>query len=179
MTKNRVESDYFEWMYEMLCGDKYPSETSYRKLLGYLHSVEFTYTIWKDENRAIDGENLRRQFAHQYEEVRDADRYITGPCSVLEMMIALAIRCESIMDDSEIGDRTAEWVWRMILNLGLGYMRDDRYDPDKVRDIVIRFLEREYEPDGRGGLFRIRDCEDDLRNVEIWVQLMWYLDCIT
>ena len=37
---------------------------------------------------------------------------------------------------------------------------------------------REYAPDGRGGLFTIRNCEEDLRKVEIWYQLCWYLDTI-
>ena len=102
---------------------------------------------------------------------------ITGPCSVLEMMIALAIRCEeTIMDNPLYGDRTAQWFWRMMSNLGLGLMTDDIYDRDLVKQKIDRFLNREYDPDGKGGLFYIRGCAEDLRNVEIWAQLCWYLD---
>jgi hypothetical protein len=105
---------------------------------------------------------------------------LDGPCSVLEMMIALAIRCEeTIMDDPDIGDRTRQWFWGMIINLGLGGMTDANFDPDFVDDSVLRFLNRDYEPDGRGGLFTIRNCHRDLRDVEIWYQLCWYLDSIT
>ena len=109
--------------------------------------------------------------------------YITDewdePCSVLEMMVALAIRCEeSIMDNPVYGDRTGQWFWNMIVSLGLGSMTDEMYDRDYVDNIVDRFLDRDYSPDGRGGLFTIRNCEYDLRDVEITHQLYWYLDTI-
>ena len=48
-----------------------------------------------------------------------------------------------------------------------------------VEDVIERFLDREYGPDGKGGLFTVRHCEYDLRDVEIWYQLCWYLDSIT
>ena len=96
------------------------------------------------------------------------------------MMVALAIRCEeTIMDDPQVGSRTGQWFWGMINNLGLGAMIDEKFDKNYVKEIVDRFLNRDYEPDGRGGLFTIRHCEDDLRNVEIWNQLCWYLDSIS
>jgi hypothetical protein len=105
---------------------------------------------------------------------------LNGPCSVLEMMIALAIRCEeNIMDDPNVGDRTGQWFWGMITNLGLGSMKDARFDIRYVDDVVAMFLDREYEPNGKGGLFTIRHCDCDLRDVEIWYQLCWYLDSIT
>jgi hypothetical protein len=105
---------------------------------------------------------------------------LDGPCTVLEMMIALANRCEeTIMDDPDIGDRTGQWFWGMITNMGLGSMSDDRYDRRYVEYVITRLLDREYEPDGTGGLFTVRDCDRDMRDVEIWYQLCWYLDSIT
>lgn len=82
------------------------------------------------------------------------------------------------MDDPDVGDRTGQWFWGMIKNLGLGSMTDARFDEEYVESVIERFLNREYEPDGRGGLFRIRNCTEDLRNVEIWYQMCWYLDTI-
>ena len=67
----------------------------------------------------------------------------------------------------------------MIVNLGLGSMTDNRYEAYVVDDILDRFLDREYEPDGKGGLFTIRGCKHDLRKVEIWYQTCWYLNTIT
>ena len=58
-------------------------------------------------------------------------------------------------------------------------MSDDRFDRLYVVDVVNRFLNREYEPNGKGGLFKVRNCDYDLRDIEIWIQLLWYLDSIT
>lgn len=83
------------------------------------------------------------------------------------------------MDDPSYGDRSLQWFWGMIVSLGLGSMTDDLYDDDYVTYVLDRFMDRKYEPNGKGGLFTIRDCDRDLRTVEIWYQLCWYLDSIT
>lgn len=179
-TKDRINDEYFEWMSDIVCGRRYSKEISYRKLLMFLHDTEFRYSIPKDRNRAEDGICLRYRFtlANDYDEFMIAE-YIVGPCSVLEMMVALAIRCEeNIMDDPNVGDRTSQWFWGMISNLGLGAMSDSRFDRDYVFEIVERFLDRDYSPNGKGGLFTVRHCDKDLRKVEIWYQLCWYLDSI-
>lgn len=179
-TKDRINDEYFEWMSDIVCGRRYSKEISYRKLLMFLHNTEFRYSIPKDRNRAEDGICLRYRFTldNDYDEFMIAE-YIVGPCSVLEMMVALAIRCEeSIMDDPNVGDRTSQWFWGMISNLGLGAMSDSRFDRDYVFEIVERFLDRDYSPNGKGGLFTVRHCDKDLRKVEIWYQLCWYLDSI-
>ena len=179
MVQNRIEKEYFEWLYDIVCENRYSEGYSYRELLSYLHDIEFTYIIPKDANRAEDGIELRYRFAYDTG-CACADGYIEGPCSVLEMILALAIRCEeSIMDDPRYGDRTGQWFWKMITNLGLGGMIDNRFDEYYVEDVVARFLNREFEPNGRGGLFTIKNCDYDLRYVEIWVLMLWYLDTIT
>ena len=94
------------------------------------------------------------------------------------MMLALSIQCEEIMDDTAYGDRTRQWFWGMVTNLGLGAMEDNHYDKKYVSRVLERFLDRDYEADGRGGLFRIKNCADDLRDIEIWVQMLWYLDSV-
>jgi hypothetical protein len=139
--------------------------------------------IPKDQNRAEGGIDLRYRFAisQGYEDDIEEILYILdGPCSILEMMVALAIRCEEdIMDDPCMGDRTAQWFWGMIVSLGLGPMMDHNFDVLLVDEVIHRFLNREYEPDGTGGLFTIRNCEEDLRDVEIWIQMCWYLNTIS
>lgn len=167
-----INNEYFDWMYNLVDGRQYSS------LLMELHNIEFRYIIPHDENRADDGISLRYRFALQ-SGFEDYIEHLDGPCSVLEMMIALAIRCEEdIMDDPRYGDRTRQWFWKMVVSLGLGSMTNDRFDRDYVRDRIDIFLNREYEPNGKGGLFTIKNCEYDLRDVEIWYQLSWYLDGI-
>jgi hypothetical protein len=96
------------------------------------------------------------------------------------MMVALAIYAEEhIMANPQIGNRTGQWFWNMVVSLGLGDQMDDRFDRRYVEDTLQRFLDRKYEPNGHGGLFMIRGCRRDLRKVEIFHQLCWYLDTIT
>ena len=83
------------------------------------------------------------------------------------------------MSDSSIGDRTAQWFWGMVTNLGLVSMTCERYDRSYIGYVLDRFLNREYEPDGRGGLFTVRHHTRDMRNIEIWYQLCDYVNTIT
>lgn len=171
-----IKNEYFEWLYEYVCGNRAHDDVSYKNLFTLLHQIEFTFSISKDVNRARDGVDLRYRFA-----MTKNDEYITevldGPCSVLEMMVALSIRCEeTIMYNTLYGDRTCQWFWSMMKNLGIDYMTDDFFNSKEAYDKIYNFLERRYEPNGKGGLFYIRGCKDDLRDVEIWTQLCWYLD---
>lgn len=176
MTKNDVKNEYFEWLYDLVCKNRYSDDTTFRKLIMYLHGTEFTFILSMDENRALDGEALRWQYICEKDYSPDLLEDLDGPCSVLEMMIALCFKCEGFMDDPAIGDRFTQWFWHMIVSLGLGAMDDRSFNKRKVGESIKRFLDRRYEPDGQGGLFTIRNCDTDLRRIEIWHQMCWYLD---
>lgn len=181
MTKDELNNEYFEWMYQLICNEQYSRRLSYRKLLNHLHSIEFVYIIEMDGNRAEDGIDLRYRFGYerQYKGSMFATYLVNRSCSVLEMLIALAIRCEEhIMDDPDVGNRTGQWFWNMIVNLGLGSMNDTKFDKNYVDGVVSRFLNREYKRNGDGGLFTVEHCKHDLRTAEIWYQMCWYLDNI-
>lgn len=179
MTRSELNGRYFEWMCQLVLDQRYSKGLSYRKLLRFLNRVDFTYTIAMDGNREADGIDLRYRFGYEnsYEKLMIASYLDNKPCSVLEMMIALAIRCEEhIMDDPDVGNRTGQWFWNMIVNLGLGSMTDSKFDEEYATEIIDRFLDREYERNGEGGLFTVEHCNRDLRMVEIWYQMCWYLD---
>lgn len=180
--RDRLCNEYFEWLSKLACGQRFSKQFSYRKLLTHLHCIAFRYSIPMDQNRAEDGIELRYRFAlfNGYEDSPEVVLHaLDGPCSVLEMLIALAIRCEEdIMDDPRFGCRIEQWFWGMITSLGIGTMHDNKFDEKYVEDVIARFMDREYEPDGRGGLFTIKHCEHDLRDAEIWHQLCWYVDSI-
>lgn len=182
MTKIELNNRYFRWMCQLVSDPRYLRGRSYHKLLRHLHSVNFIYSIPMDGNREADGIDLRYRFGygHSYSDSYIASYLDDRPCSVLEMMIALAIRCEeNIMTDPDIGNRTSKWFWGMVDNLGLACMDDTNYDRDYVEEVIERFLNRDYEANGAGGLFTVEHSKYDLRNVEIWNQMCWYLDELT
>lgn len=178
MTKN-LEELYFEWLLSFVYNDHYFKNLSYRRILKYLYLREFYYILPMDENRCQDGIDLRYRFGR---ENNIDDREISTsldirPCSVLEMMVALSCRIEeSIMINYDIGNRTGQWFWEMMNSLGLSHETDSNFNIQVINDILYDFLERNYEPNGHGGLFTLNNPPEDLRRIEIWYQMNWYLE---
>lgn len=181
MTRNELDDAYFNWMYHLVCNDRYFRKLSYRRLLRFLYDTDFDYQLEMDGNRFEDGVDLRYRFGYE-RNINNAQiaAYLDDkPCSVLEMIVALAIRLEEhIMDNPEVGNRTGQWFWNMVTNLGLGHMDDSKFDEDKAEDVIQRFMDRKYERNGKGGLFTVNHCRFDLRDMEIWYQACWYLDSV-
>lgn len=148
-----------------------------------LHEVTFEYIHDMDENRYVDGTSLRYHFAcdiGQGDNSAVVKEVLAGPCTILEMMVALCDRMEeSIMTSTYYGNRTGQWFKNMIKSLGLENQTNDHFDREYVNLQLTNFLDREYEPDGKGGLFTVPDCDEDMRELEIWVQMNWYIESIT
>jgi hypothetical protein len=142
-------------------------------VLWQLYNTPFTSAIKLDENRVADAEyHLRDRYFQSNE-----SEYPDYPISVLEVMIALARDMEfNIMQGTVDYDRTAVWFTEMISSLGLIGMTDRSYDEQKASFIIQRFLNREYEPNGNGGLFTVDEKYGDMRTVELWYQASFYLD---
>lgn len=169
----RLIEEYFDWLCRFICDKRYLGRKSYRKLFRLLFDTEFFYKIDMDENRLQDGLELRERFANE----NGRHSSMKKPCSVFEMMTALAIRCEEhIMDNPDIGDRTGKWFFDMLKNLGLDGMTDEHFDSQYAKGVLNHFLNRKYKRNGEGSLFPARHGRVDMRSVEIWYQAMWYLD---
>lgn len=163
--------NYFDWLVDLIYADDY-TRNCYQKVLSLLYSRPFIWSIDNDENRANDGLILRDTY------VNDTHNPITkfGPCSVLEMMIGLACRCEDyIMHDPDEGDRTYMWFWEMMDNLGLTDQDDYCFDEDISNKIIDRFLCRKYLKSGKGGPFFVAHCKEDMTKIELWYQLNLYI----
>lgn len=173
MTQNKVQKRYFDWMCGLVCNDKYSS------LLHHLNSIDFTYIIAMDGNRAEDGVDLRYRFGYEcgIDDSIIATYLDDHPSSVLEVMVALALRSEEmIYGNVDDHGPLAQMFWTMIKNLGLDAMTDCNYNADYVDEVIFEFLNREYKYNGDGGLFVVQNPMRDMRDVEIWYQMNWYLN---
>ena len=143
----------------------------HRKLLITLYSTPFRWTLPTDASREVDGRSLRYLFDPRFDELK------TDSSNILEVLIALAVRCEDdIMQDEEKGDRTELWFWLMISHLGLWNQTDSNYDESFVEDKLDMFLDRKYGRSGIGSIFYTTRSDRDFRYADLWYQMVWYLD---
>lgn len=175
--KNQIRNDYKNWLLD-LTSDWCSSLGNYRMLMDYLYSRQFTSAYPNDRNRASDGIEMRFRFVEASRDYTypDALNYLTHPCNMLEMMAALARRCElHIMGDPDIGDHSGVWFLGMIQNMHLDQMTDENFDILYVERVVNAAIDHTYAKNGDGGLFRVNNPDIDMRSAEIWYQLNWYL----
>lgn len=168
------ENDYFCWLINFV-----PENQKYSLLLRTLYEKEFTYILVMDSNRAEDGISLRLRFEYDngYEPGSVTGYFRNRPCSILEMIVALALRCEeTIMYDDRFGNRTGYWIHEMLSNMGLLSFDNGDFDPEAVDDILETFINRQYQRNGLGSLFAFGRSDIDVRSMEIWIQMNWYLN---
>lgn len=169
-----VEERYFEWLYSQVANpdlrNKYRSHWSLAK---QLHKKEFVWIVPNDDNRVADGKDLRRYFVDEVGGGYPSQEWFEQGCSMLEMLIALSHRLAF-----ETDDEPRIWFWHLIATLDLEQYNDRDYNEEAERRIdeaLERVIWRTYAPDGRGGLFPLRDPKEDQRKVELWYQLSAYL----
>lgn len=176
MTKStNLKEKYLLYLQNMVCDNEYSGQ-NYQKLFRQLYETEFYAVIDMDENRIVDAIEFRAEYEQSKTGCRGA---IDDEISVLEVMVALAVRCEDhIMCNFEYGNRTPKWFWYMIQSMGLLDYDDFNYIPEEIDDILRKMLERDYDFDGFGGLFYIENSIHDLRKADIWYQMNWWLSTI-
>lgn len=178
MRKSEVQDRYFKWLSNIVCRDNRRYMSTYESLLLELYSTEFYWSLANDANRASDGLDLRAQFTDEFRfDSRIVRLYLNGPCSVLEMMVALSIRMGATIE-GEDGDKADRWFWEMIFNMDLMDQMNSNFDLDYVRSKIDIMLNRSYSRDGSGGLFYVPNPDKDMRKLEIWHQMVRYLDTI-
>ena len=178
--------NYYDWLKMVCFNHSNTVSNKYTWLLYKLHSTKFIYTLRMDENRYIDGINLRGRFLNEIDSSDSSlvtnciPPELNGGCSMLEMMVALAIKCEEeIMSNESIGDRTSMWFCEMLINMGLWkytdlYISQSPNSKNEISTIIDNVLNRRYARDGTGGLFKTNDGTDML-TTDIWYQMCKYL----
>lgn len=168
---NREE--YFTYLKDKISRGK----ANHNLLLAYLFDTPFiwSYKIPTDANRSKDGKCLRDRYANETGDYLMYDDRVEA-CNVLEMLVALSIRIEEDIMAEPGNEHPEVWFWEMIKNLGLDMMSDSRFWEKNVRGILEIWLGRQFEEDGRGGLFPLKSASKDQRLVSIWDQMNLYLN---
>lgn len=170
-----IRTRYLKWMSSLIFGD---GICNYSELLEALNDIPFRYILEMDKNREMDGAALRYRFGYEKGISGDDISAAIGddPCSVLEMMTALCLRCVEQILDENIHAQVRTMFCDMLHSLGIDNQTGRNIDILAVQRSVERFLDRNYRKDGRGGLFTVSSPDRDMRNVEIWYQMCLYLD---
>lgn len=172
---------YFDFLLTFI---KTSTMTKYTKLLSYLFDRPFQYRYPMDENRKEDGLYLRNSYSTReverlsYEHIEFISHYALRDCSWLEVMIALAVRCEDIMCKPG-PNTTPRWFWGMIDSLYLSDQINDKFDIETVERTMQALENYEYQNNGFGGLFHVPDLDTsvyDMRKMDLYTQAMRYLE---
>lgn len=151
-------SDYYYWLLSLV------DDGEHNILIRYLYTCPYRWQFTLDENRAAGGLNLRTRYAN--ENGIDLQDVGTGPCSILEMLIALAERMMELLDYD-----IYTWFWRLIQNLNLYVFDNSHFDEKLVNYILNQWLDREYDASGNGSLFPLIRYSGDCRNLDTWGQM--------
>jgi hypothetical protein len=165
--------DYYDYLLDII-GFNQPEHRKYGRLLDDLFGIPFKYTLEMDQNRDMDGLYLRKEFL--FDVGLDVNRDIWyDDRSVLEVLIAFSRRIETEITGEPGMDDYGRWFWKMLKNLDILY-EDRRYDHGLVRHKLDIWMCRKFERSGSGGLFPLKKCQVDQREVEMWYQMQAYLN---
>lgn len=168
-------TDYYFWLIKH-ANDELHNVEDYSLLLNALHSRYYQWILPMDQNRSADGKYLRYQFCCDVgRNDPDEDDYEV-PCSVLEMIMGLAIRISHDIMEDQGSENPAKWFWIMLDNLEISMMTDDNFNRMYIDERVNTFVCRAFRADGYGGLFPLKNVVTDQRNEEIWVQMNNWLN---
>lgn len=145
--------------------------TNYEEMLLYvLYNTIFISLVEKDINRVEDGLEFRNNFYNTRFEPS------LTPASVLEVIMGVAYRLSILLHNETHYDETERWFWVLIDNLDL------QESPENTEDLILskvnRFIYREYNKNGKGGLFPLKY---NIRNIDqsaadIWTQMNVWIE---
>lgn len=166
---NFDETRYFIWLKSQIDFRK----QNYNELMERLFTTPFRYVLDRDKNRVEDALMLRRRYRDFMQ--LSYDPFDNAIPSVLEVLIALAIR----VDKEYLGDPSdptpGTFFWIMIKNLGLDDLKGYRFSDRFYNNVIDAWLDRKFMKDGVGSPFPVRVDSRDQRKFEMWDQMNHYI----
>lgn len=162
----RVKRKYLTYLM-----DKVDVPSMYSELCEALLMVEFEPIVGNDGDRAEDGMDLRREF----EMLIEAPESDISPCSMLEMLVAVAIRTAELMYEGDEGESPGHYFWVFLNNLGLSKMKNTG-DFRKKQKIIVDICDRFLDPDDESvDIVRVKHPPKRWSKLEIWKKINWFL----
>ena len=158
--------DYYIWLCDMI---DLETHSRYSNLISFLYNTEFVWSVAKDNNRAGDGKYLRQDYIYEY--YYDEGEWLDEPCSLLEMLIALARRVRvDILPEFDMD--TSDWFWIFMSHFGFDKYDNEHFSEDKFcACFLVKNLQK-----GKNLLFSSKKfSETENFDMEIWSQLQFWL----
>lgn len=183
-----IKDEYFNYLTEDVLGPTHNGKL-YSILYYTLNNIEFYAKIERDKNRAESAYTYRMIFLQLYKEKFPKETASISSSSIgdigfsympsfFEVVIYLAKDLAYITDGSTDTKYLSKWFWIMMENLGLeSYWDGNTTDSDIniIKATVRRVLDRDYDENGVGGLFPLRETSVDQRKTELWYQANYFL----
>lgn len=144
---------YFEWLLSQVECDEQLGEL--------LDAMTYSWHFILDENRSAGGLELRKIYGLEYSV--DLDDVKTGPCSVLEMFVALAMRFSENADIS-----VSKAFHEMISNL-------QEVNSNSLKVTIQEWMNGNFSPDGYGSPFILQYYTGDARDLDVWTLMTIYI----
>lgn len=177
MSGRRTDDPYFDWLCMKIGVNPNNPKRNYGKMIRMLHGINYYPMLVMDENRANAGIQLRVDFMQRHGQYGSSTN--RGPCTLLEFMIGLASSMNFLMGGEDNPHHTEWYFWRMMRNLGLRKFTDDYWESCNgemyVEDAADRIINRQFLPNGEGGLFPLMGNHGDQRMTEVWQQMQYWL----
>lgn len=181
MNSKRNNDKYVKYLYSIINKKNGPT---YYHLLNLLHTIKFEWTVKNDDNRISDALEIREE----YIEKTGTDLFSNDDVSVLEVLIGIIHRMMYLMYGENRGVTTSKLFIELLYNLKIHEYTDLMFlKKGKAsfiqRDVckkIDKMIKRKYKKNGQGGLFPLKSIGKssnlDLRNAELWYQMMYYLE---
>lgn len=168
-----ILEEYQAWLVDFV-SDGLPEHRNYGYLLHDLGCKEFTWTLLMDEQRDIDGLYLRRDFMNKYHIDMDSSFY-KMPRSVFEVLAAFSRTIEIQITGTQEYDNFSRFFWIMLDNLGLLKYSDERYNVNKVYEILDNWMGHFSDESDNPNIFPLKNSKTDKSKIDMWYRMQFWL----
>lgn len=177
---NMALRDYHNWIISLVDSEDHYLAREYSQLMGFLDDYSFKWVLKLDEDRAKDGIQLRKEYDFEYSrgDISIYDELFDVPCSVLEMLVALSLRCyDEFLSGFDVKKVTPHKVFLHILtSLDLFSETNNRFSYEKCVKNVKSFIEKLHVNGRYLTVFKIDPKVANPHKMELWWQMQRYID---